>query len=301
LIDSFRSFLSAPRETLDDNVRNYVTALSGAWLTIGGAALVFLWAPRKRLLAGSVLVIGGILLWSAAPSTGVSDFPRLSASVSQTRYLFPVVALAALVLALSTTHGGRRAKIGAAVLAISVTWNVAQIATGYFPSAFSGAWLVAGALAGALLAWVAGRVVRAPLLEAWQMRAALAGAALAASAAILAAAASGYTGRYAFHTRNFDAPLMRLFQRAPLAADERPVAMAPEIFGMLTGDDLERRVDLIPVRESCSSVERRRARGWVIIRADPLQRSQLGYTVGDCLTGERPFATAGAYRVYAPL
>jgi hypothetical protein len=77
--------------------------------------------------------------------------------------------------------------------------------------------------------------------------------------------------------------------------------MTPDIFGMLTGDDLGRRVDLIPVDEPCASVERRRARGWVIIREDPVLRSELGYTVGDCLIEARPFATVGSYRVYAPL
>ena len=77
--------------------------------------------------------------------------------------------------------------------------------------------------------------------------------------------------------------------------------MTPEIFGMLTGDDLDRRVELIPVDESCASVKQRRTRGWVIIRKDPVLRSHLGYTVGDCLADERPFATAGVYRVYAPL
>ena len=63
---------------------------------------------------------------------------------------------------------------------------------------------------------------------------------LVAGAAGLAVAASGYTDRYAFHTQNFDGPLVRLFQSAAMADDDRPVSMTPEIFGMLTGDDLDR-------------------------------------------------------------
>lgn len=300
-LDSYRSLLSAPRETLDGHVRGYITVLSGAWLTLGAAAIAFLWAPRRRLLVGSALVVGSVLLWSSAPTTGVSDFPRLSASVSQTRYLFPAVALAALVLAVSTTLGGSRARMGVAALAISVTWNVAQIASGDFPDAFSSTWLVGGALGGVVLASAAGRLRQAPLVESWQLRTALAGAVLVTGAAVLAIAASGYTDRYALHTPNIERPLVRLFESAPLAGDRRAIAMSPEIYGMLSGDGLDRRVDLIPLRESCASVEERRARGWVIIRTDPLYRSRLGYTVGDCFIGERPFATPGLYRVYAPL
>lgn len=301
ILDSYRSLLWAPRETLDDQVSNYITALSGAWLTLGAAAVAFVWAPHRLILAGSALVVGSVLLWSSAPTTGVSDFPSFSASVSQTRYLFPAVALAVLVLAVSTTRGGTRARIGVTVLGISVTWNVAQVASGDFPNAFSNAWLVAGATAGAVLALAADRFAKAPLLESWHLRMALGGVALLAGAGVLAAAASGYTDRYAFHTANFDGPVVRLFQSSPLAEDDRDIAMTPQIFGMLTGDDLGRRVDLIPVDESCASVKQRRIRGWVIMRKDSVLRSHLGYTVGDCLTGERPFATAGAYRVYAPL
>jgi hypothetical protein len=114
-------------------------------------------------------------------------------------------------------------------------------------------------------------------------------------------ASSGYTSRYAFHTANFDGPLVRLFESGAMADDDRPVSMTPLIFGMLTGDGLDRRVDLIPLGESCASVEARRRRGLVILRKDPLYRSHLGYTAGDCLGEVHPSATVGQYRVYAPL
>jgi hypothetical protein len=298
VLDSYRSLLSAPRETLDNQVSNYITALSGGWLTLGAAVVAFVWAPHRRVLAGSALVAASVLLWSSAPTTGISDFPALSASVSQTRYLFPTLALAALVLAVSTTRGGTPARIAVAVLAITVAWNVAQVASGDFPNAFSNAWLAAGASTGAVLALAAGRLPKAVRPESWRLRTALGAATLVAGAAVLAAAASGYTARYAAHTRNFDGPVVREFQRPPFSVDRRPVAMAPEIFGMLAGDDLDRRVELIPVDESCASVRRRRARAWVITRNDPVLRSELGYKVDRCLADARPLATAGAYRVY---
>jgi hypothetical protein len=90
VLDTYRSLLSAPRETLQGQATNYITALSGAWLALGAAAVAFVWAPQRRVLAGSALVTASVLLWSSAPTTGVSDLPGFSASVSQTRYLFPL-------------------------------------------------------------------------------------------------------------------------------------------------------------------------------------------------------------------
>ena len=94
--------------------------MSGAWLTLGAAVLAPLWAPQREVIAGSALVAGSVLLWSSAPTTGSRTSRSLSAPVSQTRYLFPAVALAALMLAVSATGGGgARGRIGVAALAIA--------------------------------------------------------------------------------------------------------------------------------------------------------------------------------------
>ena len=300
LVDSYRSLFSSPRATLEGNVGQYVTVMAGGWLTLGAAILSPLWAPRREVVAGSSLVAASLLLWSLAPTTGVSVFPELSASVSGTRFLFPVVALAAFTLALSARGHDARGRVGAVALAASTAWSLGQILTGEFPAAFSGLWLVGGALAGGLLAGLAAPGALPRLPSSRRLGAGLTAVAALVTAAGLAVAANGYSARYAFHTANFDGPLVRLFQEAEIAEDDRPISMTPEIFGMLTGDDLDRRVELVALDEPCGSVAARRERGWVIIREDRLYRSRLGYTVGDCLADVPPTAMVGSYRVYSP-
>jgi len=300
ILDSYRSLLSSPRATLEGTVGLYAVAMSGGWLTLGAAVLAPLWAPRREVVAGSALVVASVLLWSSAPTTGVSELPQFSASVSQTRYLLPVVALAAFTLALSAQGQGLRANVGVVALAASVAWSLGQIVTGEFPDAFSSAWLIGGAVAGGVLASL--RRLRA---TSWSppsgaVRAGLAGAAVVAGAAGLAAASSGYSSRYAFNSATFDGPLVRLFESPRFADDDRPISMTPEIFGTLTGDGLDRRVEMVALNEPCDSLAARRERGWLIIRQDELYRSRLGYTAGDCLTGVPPAATAGPYSVYSP-
>jgi len=298
LVDSYHSLFSSPRAALEGNAGSYVTVMAGAWLTLGASILAPLWAPRREVIAGSVLVVASMILWSLAPTTGVSVFPELSASVSGTRFLFPVVALAALTLALSTT--GSRGWVGAAALAAGVAWNLGQILTGEFPGAFSSPWLAGGAAAGGLLAGLAGAGALSRLPSSRRVATGLAALTVLVAAAGLAVAASGYSARYAFHTGNFDGPLVRLFEAPGIAEDDRPVFMTPEIFGMLTGDGLDRRVELVALDEPCGSVAARRERGWVVIRQDRLLREQIGYTVGDCLAEVPPAANAGPYRVYSP-
>jgi len=301
LVDSYRSLFSSPRATLEGNVDQYLTVMAGGWLTLGAAVLAPLWAPRREVVAGSCLVGASIVLWSFAPTTGVSTIAQLSTSISGTRFLFPVVGLAALTLALSAKGHGPRATAGVGALAAAVAWNLGQILTGDFPGAFSSAWLIGGALAGALLAALAARAALPRLPTRRPLGPGLAAVAVVIAAAGLAVPSSGYSARYAFNTANFDGPLVGFFERDGYAEDDRPISMTPEIFGMLSGDELDRRVELVALDESCESVAARRESGWVIVRKDRLYRSRLGYTVGDCMADVPPAAMVGPYQVYAPV
>ena len=73
--------------------------------------------------------------------------------------------------------------------------------------------------------------------------------------------------------------------------------MSPEITGLAAGDQLANRVELIPRREPCPEVERRRAEGWVVIRDDEFARTLEGVTVGRCRLGP-PSRRVGQYTVY---
>lgn len=304
LLDSFHSFLARPRATLEGNVGGYVTVMSGALVLLVAGVAAPLWDRSRVVIAGAGLTLASVVIWSAAPTSGVSDHPELSASISQTRYLLPAVAMAALTLALSARRGGRRRQVVALLLAAALAWNLGQILTGFFPHAFSKWWLAAGALVGAAvgLALVTWRASRSGQGAPWTARVRLValGVVGVTAAIALAWAADGYLARYVDDTLYFDSPLVQWFD-ANAPDDHRPISMSPLVFGTLAADHFERTVSPIGVREPCPAVASRLQRGWVILSPNPLYRRLLHYSVNGCLSGKRPVATVGGiYRIYRP-
>jgi hypothetical protein len=76
--------------------------------------------------------------------------------------------------------------------------------------------------------------------------------------------------------------------------------MTPELFGMLTGDEVQRAVEFIDLRASCDEVEALNEKGWVVIRDDRIYERVLGYEANRCLSETVPAERLGRYRIYAP-
>lgn len=296
VLQSFHSLLASPRETVAGKVGDYLTVLAGGWLVLAGALLAPLWARTRRVTGCALFVLASLVLWACSPTSGVSDLP-VAAPVSQTRYLFGVIALAALTLALAAGSSRRARTISAWILGAALSWSLAQVASGAFPSAFSLWWLLAGGVTGAGIAWLVARsdnrVTRLRGRDLIPLTCLL--------AALLAVGSRGYLERYASQDLYFDSELAQWFERPQVEDETEPIFMAPALAGSLAGDRIARPIELIPLGLPCDQVEAMRERGWVVLTDDyPTLKSVLGYTVDRCLSGS-DYAQVGQFRVYAPI
>jgi hypothetical protein len=256
---------------------------------VAGALLAPLWTRTRAVYAAAAATLAALLLWANAPFTGVGDDPRIEFWPFNTlRYALPVMAAAALTLALAARGPGRGRLISIALLVVSLGWSVVRYATDAFLP-FDAA-LVATIAIGA-----AAGVALAPALRA---RAARAGVAvLAAGTVALALAAPGYAIRHA-GTEEFDAALIRWLDDQPAWRDgERPVAVSPTVFALAAGDRLEHPLSLVDVDEPCSEIAARTRAGWVVLGEasaalfPPLAAER-------CLARVRPGARTGSFRIY---
>jgi hypothetical protein len=145
----------------------------------------------------------------------------------------------------------------ALVLAAALVWGVVRNAQIGFPAVPSATTLVAGAVIGALLAWVAGwLIVRVPLV-----------ATIIVAALILAFAAPGWLGRHALATTAFDRDVSTFLADQPDYGDgDAPVAAAPNLAGPLAGDRLTHPLSLLPGNATCAQVRAAARRGYVVVR-----------------------------------
>ena len=296
------SFLDRPGETLSRLDGYYLDRFAGGLVLLGGALLAPLLARRREVTAAAGATAFSLLLWLNAPMTGVSGNPGFDAGTGDSvRYLLPGLAAAALTLALAARAGGVARPPALAALGLALALNLVQSLDLGFPSAPSALTPLAGAAVGVLLAAASGRLRGAPRERAGGarpasgLRAAAAGAGAAVVAgALLAVLAPGYPQRHA-DTGQFDSGLVRYFEARD---DSGPVASTGTLHALLAGDGLERRIELIPPREPCSAVERRRQVGSVVFAE--LLRQRIGADVRDCFGTERPAYEDDAYRVFAP-
>jgi hypothetical protein len=233
-----------------------------------------------------------LLLWSAAPVTGVSDLPGAEgATVSSLRYLLPALAAALTALALTSRERLPQRRAVTAALALALGLNVWQLFDLGFPAVPSPQAVLAGALTGGGLGYVAGARVAWPRVQ--HRRLALGGPLVAGAA--LAVAAPGVVDR---HRRMpvFDAPLLDLFSGP--AADGRPIAMAPTVTALLSGNRLKRRVDAIPRRASCYSVQAMARRGWVVVGDSTADELFGPSSVPGCVHGWTPAFALRGYKIF---
>jgi hypothetical protein len=294
------SFLDRPGETLSRLHDYYLRHFAGGLVLLAGALVAPLLTRRREVLAAAAAALLSLLLWMAAPMTGVSDNPGFDPGTGDAvRYLLPGLGAAALALALAARTGGIRGGLAAAVLGAAVVLDLVQAFQLGFPSAPSPATPLAGALVGAVLvagAGVASRRLRAGPLVRLRLPAAVAGALAAVVAgALLSALAPGYLRRHA-EPGQWDSGLVSWFDAR--RGDARPVAISSAVHALLAGDRLQRRVELIPPSEPCAAVERRRARGWVVFTE--IVRRRLRADVRDCFGSERPAFRDRSFRVFAP-
>jgi hypothetical protein len=290
------SLLDRPDQTLDGRLGSYRDRLAGGVILLAGGLAVPLLARRRAPLAAAGTVAVMLLVWAGAPATGAPDPPVQDVSLTTVRYLLPTIAVAALALGLAARGTGVGGVAAIFALAGGAIWNLErdlELGFGAVPpdSQLLGAGAL-GAVAAVLLARV--RIPRAARAAAAPVTAALA-------ASLLALAASGYLERHADARPYHSAELVGWFAARPgFERDERPIWMAPTVLGLLAGDTLQRRPELIPADEPCARVRERRRAGWVVIRLRRAAATLHPFTAGRCLAGIEPAYRNPSYLAYAP-
>lgn len=298
VLEAKSSFLDRPGQTVERLDRLYLEQFAGGIVLLLGALLAPLVARRRSVAAAALATAVSLLLWLNAPQTGVSGNPAFDPGTADAvRYLLPGLGAAALTLALAASSGGRARIFALATLGLALAFNLVQAFGLGFPSAPKATTVLAGAIAGAILAVLWGRV-RLPDGVAARLNRHPAPAAATAAlvlGCLAAPVASGYLDRRA-EMGQWDDGLVRWF--AARHDDERAVGISGAVHALLPGDRLQRRVTLIPGRESCAAVTRRREKSWVVF-TQVLRRP--GRTdVRDCFPGERPSYADDDFQIFAP-
>jgi hypothetical protein len=294
-----RNFLSVPGATLDGRVNEYRRALSGHLVALVAAPLLGLAAGRRVAVWGAIATIVGVLVWMAAPTTGVSSDPFLAqAIVGAIRYLMPTLALACVALAVVTTSPRRVVALAAIVaLVLVVGWNVIQLLALGSPLLPSGAVLAAGAAIGIGASWRISAETRSARAGR-PVPLAFAVAAVVLLAVTILAGSDGFSRRHAIEF-GVGGGVMDWLDAHPQLA-ERDIAMTPVVNGMFTGDRLERNVTLIPAAESCAGVRARLDRQVVVLVGGPEpSRTTERTPAAACLVRDAPAIVDGNYWVYA--
>ena len=309
--------------TLEGRWDMYAGQLAGGVVLLGGALLVLvrgaLGGGLPRSLRLALLTAGGVtvlalLIWSAAPGTGLPTassllFPE-TWPASTVRYLLPALGAATVAVALATRVGGVTGAVATVALAVAVVWNVvkaAQLGLPYVPSARV---LILGVALGLLVLGLAGVASRIVMRHGRPRR--VAPGTLTVVVAVLVGVAlvpagEGFVERQAKVTGS---TALGLGVAAWLATQPgfdrggRTIAFASRgLQAQLAGDHFDNRLELIPARATCANV-RALARRSVLVVSDP---SFLGgllgiapYRAHRCVAGRRPAYRDEAFRVYLP-
>jgi hypothetical protein len=298
LVDT--SFFERLGPTLDRLGDEYVQRFAGGIVLLAGGMLAVLATPRaRRVRWASLSVVAGFLLWATAPVTGVPVATRFDGVIFSTlRYLLPVVAAAALAVALAGDARSRAAWAPVAVLVAATVLNVAQVIDLGFPLAPSAATPLVGALAGALLAAALGfatrsRPFRVPRVAVF--------AAIVAAGCALAIPASGFLSRHAETHPVFTETITGWLAADPGYRSERTtgVATSPAYIGPLAGDRLSHRLSSLPSDAPCAAIASRARGSWLVV-ANGAVRGAAPARVSRCLGGARPAFSGGGYSAYRP-
>jgi hypothetical protein len=178
-----------------------------------------------------------------------------------------------------------------------VVGNAAGVARAGYPVQPSATWLLAGAVAGALLALVPAGLPRP--LRRLRPGAVGAGGLAAVAGAALAWAGDGYVERHARTGWTFDAGASGFLSRqARFRSGSQPVMAADAPIGVLAGDRLRHRVRLLPADASCRRVQAAVREGWLTIPRQRFPQLARASTAPRCLAGARPVYADGHVLVY---
>lgn len=297
------SFLSRPADTVDAVGDLYLNRFLSGIVLLAGAFVAPLLVRTRAVFAASAVAFVSFLVWAQAPFTGVPDayIRVVEGTFSTTRYLMPGLAAAVLALALAAGAGGGRtrgARVAQAVLATAAAIGLVQTFRLGFPAVPSAFTPLAGAVAGALVAF--GEHVLGPRRPALRVPRALVRGAFVAGAlvlgALLAIPAGGFVSRHA-STHPFASGVSGWM--AARGDDHARVSSAPIVVGPLTGDGLERRLDPIPEGETCEAMRARRRDGYVVLYVGPPADKRI-LALARCLSPARPDYTDEQFRVWAP-
>jgi hypothetical protein len=303
------TFLDRLGPTLDRIGNDYLNRFGGGIVLLTGGMLAVAAAFRdRRVRWASLFVALGFLLWARAPVTGVPDETRLDSVIfSTTRYLLPVLAGAAVALALAASGRGVGALAARLVLAAVVVVNLVQTFDLGFPLAPSALTPLLGAVAGALVGLALGAAARARLRpRRLRVRPALrpvaGGLVAAAVACALAIPAAGYLGRHGETDPVFTAGVTQWLAADPRYRSdlESGVATSPAYIGPLAGDRLSHPLSALANDASCTEIAARARGSWLVIGSGPVRGAEPAL-VGRCLGGARPAFSGAGYSVYAPL
>jgi hypothetical protein len=281
IVDQGHSFLERPRATLRGGYdRAYLYFIAGGYVLGPGAVVAAALARRRWVTLTAALGIASVLLWTAAPFTGVADDPALrDAVLSTTRYLLPALAALAAAIALLTVEPGWHRRLGVTLLSGALVADIAGLHRLDVPFP-AGRVLVAGAVL-ALVAVAARRPVAALVANP------LAPAVVAlAVAAALGLRAGGITERHA-DAYESDRGLVTWFTGQPAFRDgSQAIWGSPTAPGSLVGDHLRHRVTLIPTGARCAEVRGIARTGWIVVSvsSDPRLARQV-WRVVRCLRG----------------
>jgi hypothetical protein len=295
------SFLDRPRATIDRFLDDYLELFGGGLLVIG-AALVVPFASRDRAVwIGGAATGLSFLLWLNAPATGAAEGGSVVGTLSTVRYVLPALAAATVTLALATRTGRVAGRAALVVLAAALVINVLQTRALGYPSVPGIRVPALGALLGASTAAAAGALARWPgTIPRWAGAAAVV-AALAAAVAGLSLGASGYVERHAQANENTVYPyagMVRWLAEQPrYRGGDDPVAIAPIPNGVVVGDRLKHRMEVIPFREPCAAVRARLRDHWVLLNFLDVVRD---FTAARCLEGIEPSFEGAGFRAYRP-
>lgn len=267
------SFLDDPEAALRGRVMAYENLLGGAVILLAAGILAPL--QDRRAWVPGVAALVAALAWANAPFTGLPDDPVFAdLSLTTTRYLLPAIAAGAAAIAFT------RSRLAGVFLAGAALYSLERSLALPFPGIPSLPWLLLGAAAGPLLLPLARRV---PLPAA---------ALLAALA--LTVAADGFGRRHGGVGRLASSGVVSWF--AANVDDERPVAFAPQVLGVLAGDHLEHPIEMIPADEPCERTLARR--GHLVIGTLPLADKRAPFNALACLSGLEPAYADPSFRVY---
>lgn len=273
-------FLDHPGAMLSGRLTDYGAALAGGVVLLAGGLLAPALARTRTVGLSWILVVVAVLVWSAAPFTGVSSSTELA--VAATRYLLPALAAATVAIALGARDAGRAGRaVALGALCVAAALSVVRAGQVGLPLVPSATTLAAATLLGAL-GGLAARLPSRDLPRHVAPMAAVGATALAALALTLAA--HGYLARHAA-AGLFDAGLIRAAEAAPGWRDDRlEIAMGPQTNALLRGEELQHRVVLLPAGLPCPALRARVRRGWVVL--------ERGYDaapgVSRCLGGVAP-------------